>query len=75
MGKTLRGTEAYTGVYLDDIVIYGDTWKQHMENLQVMEKLKQAGLTIKLKKCRFGAESCIYLGHKIGNGGELPEED
>ena len=75
MHKTLIGTEAYTGVYLDDIVMYGDMWKQHMENLQqAMEKLKQAGLTIKLKKCRFGADSCSYLGHKIGNGGVLLEE-
>ena len=26
MDQVLRGTEAYAGVYLDDITINGDTW-------------------------------------------------
>ena len=33
MDQVLRGTEAYAGVYLDDIMIYGDTWEQHLENI------------------------------------------
>ena len=34
MDQVLRGTEAYAGVYLDNIIIYGDTWDQHLENIQ-----------------------------------------
>ena len=71
MDKVLRGTEAYAGVYLDDIIIYGETRDQNLENIRkVFERLWQAGLT---KKCSFGASECIYLGHQIGKGGVRPE--
>ena len=36
-----------------------------------MERLQDAGLTLKLKKCEFGAAECTYLGHR---GGVRPEE-
>ena len=74
MDQVLRGTETYTGVYLDDIIIYGDNWDQRLENIRnVLERLRQAGLTIKLKKCSFGASECIYLGHQIGKEGVQTE--
>ena len=75
MDQVLRGTEEYAGVYLDDIIVYGTVWEEHLRNLEgVFERLSGAGLTIKLKKCTFGAQQCTYLGHKIGNGGVLLED-
>ena len=74
MDQVLRGTEAYAEVYLDDIIIYRDTWEQHLENIWNKFKwLRHSGLTIKLNKCSFGASECIYLGHQIGKGGAQPE--
>ena len=70
MDQVLRGTEEYAGVYLDDIIVYGTDWEEHLKNLEgVFEKLSGAGPTIKLKKCTFGAQECTYLGHKIVNEG------
>ena len=67
MDQVLRGTEGYAGVYLDDIIIFGNTWEEHLSNVkQVFQRLQDAGLTIKLKKCNFGVGQCTYLGHKIG---------
>ena len=75
MDQVLRGTEEYAGVYLDDIIVYGTDWEEHLKNLEgVFERLSGAGLTIKLKKCTFGVQKCTYLKHKIGNGGVLPED-
>ena len=34
MDQVLRGTEEFTGVYLDDIIIYGETWGQHLDNVR-----------------------------------------
>ena len=75
MDQVLRGTEGYAGVYLDDIIIFGNTWEEHLSNVkQVFQRLQDAGLTIKLKKCNFGVGQCKYLGHQIGRGGVLPVE-
>ena len=54
MDQVLRGTEGYAGVYLDDIIIFGNTWEEHLSNVkQVFQRLQDAGLTIKLKKMQF----------------------
>ena len=74
MDQVLRGTEELA-VYLDDIIIYEETWRQHLDNIrQVFERLKNAGLTIKPKKCSFGVSEYTYLGDKIEKGGVQPEE-
>ena len=74
MDKVLRGTSGFAGVYLDDIIVYGNTWSEHLKNLEiVLQKVQEAGLTLKLKKCNFGMSECTYLGHRIGRGGVLPE--
>ena len=75
MDQILRGLNDFVGVYLDDIVIHSLTWKEHLVHLkQVLERLQDVGLTLKLKKCEFGAAKWTYLGHHIGRGGVRPEE-
>ena len=70
MDHILRGTEKYASVYLDDIIVHGATWEEHLTNLHhVLQKLSGAGLTIPLKKCQFGTNKCTYLGYRIGLGG------
>ena len=32
MDTVLRGSEEYTGVYLDDVVIHGTEWGEHLQN-------------------------------------------
>ena len=54
MDKVLWGTEIYTGVYFDDIIIHSQTWKEHSNHVsQVLNRLDKAGLTLKLTKCKF----------------------
>ena len=59
MDKVLRGTEKFTGVYLDDILIHSQSWTDHLEHVrEVLHRLSQAGLTLKLTKCIYGTAEC-----------------
>lgn len=45
----------FAKAYLDDLVIFSQTWQEHMEHLRfVFQCIKEAGLTVKLRKCQFG---------------------
>ena len=57
-------------VYIDDIVIMGETFTEHVKNLAtVLERLKQAKLKLKLKKCHFAELEVEYLGHVVSGRG------
>ena len=46
---------------------------KNLEHLNIVfEKLREAGLTVKERKCTFGSGSCEYLGHVVGNGTVRP---
>jgi hypothetical protein len=74
MRKVLQGAEEYADAYIDDIVIYSETFKQHYGHLRdVLERLRKAGLTAKPSKCSVGDCQSRYLGYIIGNGQIKPE--
>ena len=47
--------------------------EQNLEHLNIVfEKLREAGLTVKERKCTFGSGGCEYLGRVVGNGTVRP---
>ena len=63
--------------YLDDIIIYSRSEKEHLEHLEeIFTRLKAAGLKLKLEKCCFFKKHIQYLGHLILVDGiqPLPEK-
>ena len=55
--------------FIDDIIIHTNTWEQHISTLrEVLQRLREAGLTARPTKCQLGFEEIEFLGHKIGNG-------
>jgi hypothetical protein len=63
-------------VYLDDILVTGDSEQEHLNILdRVFARLSEAGLHIKLSKCYFMKSSIEYLGHRIDESGIHPLSD
>ncbi|KAK9395798.1 hypothetical protein NXF25_019159 [Crotalus adamanteus] len=57
-------------VYLDDILIYSKTMEEHIRLVrEVLHKLLQAQLFVKLSKCEFHKTRIEYLGYKISASG------
>ena len=76
INDVLKGCNFAMG-YLDDIIIYSRSEKEHLEHLQeIFTRLKTAGLKLKLKKCCFFKKHIQYLGHLISADGiqPLPEK-
>ena len=60
-------------VYLDDVVVYSDTWADHLASLNVVfQRLVEASLTLNLAKCEFGKATVTYLGKQVGHGQVRP---
>lgn len=60
-------------VYLDDIIIFGSSLQQHLDNLnKVLQRLIQANLRIQLDKCEFLQKQCEFLGHIVSEDGIKP---
>ena len=64
----------FAAAYLDDLIIYSNTWENHLKHVRViLQRLREAGLTVKPTKCQFGMKRCVYLGHVVGGGTVQPE--
>lgn len=60
-------------VYLDDIVIFGNTLEEHNRNLvSVMERVEELGLKLQPDKCEYLRPELEYLGHLITKNGVKP---
>jgi hypothetical protein len=61
--------------YIDDVVIYSDTWEEHLMIMRkFFKRLSEANLTINLIKSEFGCGHVTYLGHVVGQGQVKPVE-
>lgn len=60
-------------VYIDDLLVTGKDKEEHDLILkQVLQRLEDSGLTLKLPKCEFNKQKVIFLGHVIDQNGISP---
>lgn len=72
MNQVISGLEG-CAVYLDDVVVYSDTWLEHLSRLRALfDRLVGANLTVNLSKCEFAKATVIYLGKVVGQGHVCP---
>jgi hypothetical protein len=71
MERVLQGLQWHTClVYIDDVVVFGQDEMQLLERMEeVFQRLKDAGLKVKPRKCSFFARETSYLGHVISGEG------
>ena len=69
MDQVLDGMLEFAGAYIDDIIIYSQSWEDHMTHAAlVIEQLKKFGSTAKPSKYQWGASSLTFLEHTMGGG-------
>ena len=72
MNKVLKDLP-FTIAYLDDIIIYSKTVEEHLDHLQqVIHKLHDEELSMKLSRCHFFTKEIQYLGHVLNTTGIKP---
>ncbi len=56
--------------YMDDIIVYSTTVEEHLRALDnVLGKLTEANIKIKVEKCRFFANEVKFLGYQVNKDG------
>ena len=55
--------------YIDDILVVGSIFEEHLANLEVLERLGGAGLRIKPAKCDIVKDQVKYLGFMVSAAG------
>lgn len=62
--RKVLGSTTNVGCFVDDLIVYTDTWEQHVDKLrEVLQKLADAGLTVRPSKCVIGFSDVEFLGH------------
>ena len=69
MQNVLHDTTTYATAYMDDIIIYSQSWEQHLQHIRnVLDRLKKANLTVNPSMCVWGGKTMNFLGHAVGEG-------
>lgn len=76
VAQILKPVNDITKSFVDDIAVHSSHWRMHMVDLRkFLETVKQSGLTINLKKCKWGHKQVKYCGKIIGSNKILPDPD
>ena len=73
--KVLEGLSSVSS-YIDDIVIYSDSWEEHLRTLKEwFGRLRRARITARPTKCLLGVNRMELIGHQIGGDVITPSRD
>ena len=77
MDRILKdGLNIYVFVYIDDIVIFSDSFHEHLGHLSlVLEALREANLKANIEKCNFCLSQLRVLGKVISSEGIRTDPD
>ncbi|GFY45617.1 retrovirus-related Pol polyprotein from transposon 297 [Trichonephila inaurata madagascariensis] len=60
--------------YLDDIIVFSETFDDHLQRLRnVLKCIQDAGLVLNPKKCVFGSRQIKILEHLVSEEGIMPD--
>ena len=74
--QLLQPIKRFADSYVDDMTVFSDEWKLHLEHLtKYLQRVRECGLTLNLKKCSFAQSHIKFCGHIIGSGKRSPDHD
>jgi len=57
-------------VYIDDIIVFSPSFDRHLIDLKlVFDRIREAGMYVKLSKCAFAKNKIPFLGHVVSGDG------
>lgn len=66
--------DSFLVIYVDDLLIMSTSFEEHMHHIEkVFNRLKEAGFTLRLKKCSFFREEMPFLGYILNSSGIRPD--
>jgi len=69
MDIILRGAYRYTTSLIDDVIVFSKDFDSHLcYVIDVLERLRKAGLTVNTNNCHFAFNNIQILGHKLQDG-------
>ena len=69
MQSLLSEDKRFSTPYMHDIIIYSDSWSEHIEHIKlVLETLRHTSLRVNPKKCKWGGKYMDFIGHHVGGG-------
>ena len=74
MDLHFEGINSTTNVITDDVMIHGESDKQHDRHLlQVLKKCREIGLKWNPDKCQFGQDRVQFYGNTVSKHGLSPD--
>ena len=58
-------------VFIDDILVYSKSKKEHEENMRMVLEMLREKLYAKFSKCEFWLDSVSFLGHVVSKDGVM----
>ena len=67
--QMLQPIKQFADSYVDDMTVFSDEWELHLQHLRkYLERIRECGLTLNLKKCSFAKNQIKFCGQLIGSG-------
>ena len=72
----LRPLKEFADSYVDDSAVHSNTWRYHLSHLEeFLKTMRNEGVTLNLKKCRFAQHMVKFCGEIVGSGIRRPDPD
>ena len=76
MMDDIFGDLPFCTVYIDDILVFSKSLKEHLQHLRIiLQRLREHGLILHPEKCAFGKDEIEFLGHAISSKGVAPTQE
>ena len=69
INEILRPVRNYAESFVDDMAVHSDQWEEHLIHLaRFLKTIRDARLTLNLKKCRWAQNRVKFCGEILGSG-------